>query len=440
MSAPLVRLHLRALTLVLFGAIGAHVAAAGRSATAFPVAEPSFSAELVGIDREWNVSFKSEGKVRVMSAGELAYWGRWSDVESGPQILLSDGGVIRADVLLVDERQIVIGDATGLGRGFWEESALPRRAVSAVMLQPPAAAAQRDELFKRLIGSVGSDDCLILTGGETVVGKLVAAPQLGRFSLDEVTAGTEKFEMVPRNANQAIGIPAAKVTAVQFGKAVEDAEGKASSDMQTAIWMGLKEGSLIRALSVTTKGGVVTVGLAAGGELKTALADREEAGSRFWNSVNYLEPNNRRVVWLSDCESLGYKQIPFLSIQWPLGTDASALGTRLRAGRAVFRKGIGMPSASRVGYDVAGYRRFEAEISIDDAAGQGGSVVFKVVLQTAAGAWQKAYESPMVRGGDVAVPISVDLKGASRMALLVEFAERGDECDYANWLAARLIK
>jgi hypothetical protein len=26
------------------------------------------------------------------------------------------------------------------------------------------------------------------------------------------------------------------------------------------------------------------------------------------------------------------------------------------------------------------------------------------------------------------------------MALLVEFAERGDECDYADWLAVRLVK
>ena len=40
----------------------------------------------------------------------------------------------------------------------------------------------------------------------------------------------------------------------------------------------------------------------------------------------------------------------------------------------------------------------------------------------------------------VPVPISIDLQGAARMALLVDFADRGDECDYADWLMARLIK
>src|SRR5439155_11766486 len=110
------------------------VSSAEPGAVAFPVAEGSFAAQLAGIDREWNVSFRAAGKVRVMGAGELAYWGRWREVEAGPQIILSDGGVIRADVLLVDEKQLVLGDATGLGRGFWEESALPRQAVRAMML------------------------------------------------------------------------------------------------------------------------------------------------------------------------------------------------------------------------------------------------------------------------------------------------------------------
>jgi hypothetical protein len=99
-----------------------------------------------------------------------------------------------------------------------------------------------------------------------------------------------------------------------------------------------------------------------------------------------------------------------------------------------------MPSASRVAYDVAGYRRFAAELAIDDAAGLEGSVVFKVLLEDDANQWRPAYESPIVRGGDSPVPISIDLKGAKRMALIVDFADRADECDWADWLNARLTK
>ena len=58
----------------------------------------------------------------------------------------------------------------------------------------------------------------------------------------------------------------------------------------------------------------------------------------------------------------------------------------------------------------------------------------------AAPEWTTAYESPIIRGGEPPTPISLDLKGASRLALIVEFADRGDELDHANWLNARLLK
>jgi hypothetical protein len=62
------------------------------------------------------------------------------------------------------------------------------------------------------------------------------------------------------------------------------------------------------------------------------------------------------------------------------------------------------------------------------------------LLETAPSEWTPAYESPILRGGDPPLPISVDLKGAKRMALIVDFADRGDECDWANWLQSRLTK
>src|SRR5262245_34481757 len=333
---------------------------------AFPVGEAPFRAELVGIDREWNISFKATGKVRVIGAGELAYWGRWSDVEAGPQIVLSDGGVVRADVLLVDEKQIVVGDATGLGRGFWEESSLPRRAAAAILYQPPADAAERDRMWKRLTNSSGPDDTLYMVGGETVGGTLVAAPRLGRYAPEETKAGSETFHITRRGGTQAISIPAGRLIAVQFGAVSENTAGRASS--VTRVWMGLSGGSLVQASSVAVRGDVVTLALAVGGELKTTLAGRDDPDKRFWDAVTYLEPVSARVAWLSDRESLGYKHIPFVSVERPIGIDQSVVGTRLRSSDAVIRKGIGMPSASRVAYDVAGYRRFEAEIAIDDAA------------------------------------------------------------------------
>jgi hypothetical protein len=37
-------------------------------------------------------------------------------------------------------------------------------------------------------------------------------------------------------------------------------------------------------------------------------------------------------------------------------------------------------------------------------------------------------------------PISVDVRGGKRLSLIVDFAERGDELDHADWLNARLVQ
>jgi NPCBM/NEW2 domain len=412
------------------------VSRAQSTALAFSVSEPAFPAQLASIDREWNVSFRTEGKVRVVAATDLAYWGRYRDFEGGPQMILADGGVVRADLLLLEPQQLLIGDATGLGRGFWDESALPREAVRGIMLQPPAAAADRDRMLKQLLAHEEADDRLLLTGGESISGTLVSAPAGGRFAAEDAKPGSEIFRLVRRGGTEPLVVPAGKVVAVRFGSAGAERAG----DSQPACWLGLSDGSLVRARSVSVKGDIASIGLAAGGELKATLVGRDDPQRRFWDAVTYVEPAPSRLTWLSDMRPLGYKHIPFLSVQRPYQSDQCVLGSRLRADGAVFRKGIGMPSTSRLAYDVAGYRRLEAEIGVDAEAGLSGSVVFKVLLETQAGQWKAAYESPVVRGGDGPIPVSVELKNAGRMALLIDFAERGDECDYADWLYARLGK
>jgi hypothetical protein len=78
-------------------------------------------------------------------------------------------------------------------------------------------------------------------------------------------------------------------------------------------------------------------------------------------------------------------------------------------------------------------------VAIDDSAGKRGSVAFGVyVLRD--GKWQPAYTSEVVRGGDSPQSVSVDLAGADAMTLVVDYADRGDELDHADWLNARLVR
>jgi hypothetical protein len=161
----------------------------------------------------------------------------------------------------------------------------------------------------------------------------------------------------------------------------------------------------------------------------------------FWDQITLVQTSSPKVVYLSDLPAPNYKHIPFTSIQWLLGVDRNVLGGRLRSGEAVFLRGLGMHSASRVAIDLKGdEQRLEAEFALDDRAKLRGSVIGKVLLETETGKWTTAWESPLIRGGDAPHSISVPLQGARRLALLVEFADRGDEWDHANWINARLVR
>jgi hypothetical protein len=52
----------------------------------------------------------------------------------------------------------------------------------------------------------------------------------------------------------------------------------------------------------------------------------------------------------------------------------------------------------------------------------------------------EAYRGGIVRREEAPQRVSVDVAGAQVIALVVDYAERGDEMDRADWLDARLVK
>ncbi len=95
-----------------------------------------------------------------------------------------------------------------------------------------------------------------------------------------------------------------------------------------------------------------------------------------------------------------------------------------------------MHSSSRLTYDLdQPYKQFQAELAIDDATNGGGSVRFRVLVDG-----REKYTSETIRGNTKPVPITVDLTGAKRLELIVDYADRADVLDHADWINARLIK
>jgi hypothetical protein len=157
------------------------------------------------------------------------------------------------------------------------------------------------------------------------------------------------------------------------------------------------------------------------------------------DDITSLQSLGGEFAYLSDLEPLSYRHVPYLEIPWLYEHDRNVLGGPLAVGGLRYLKGLGMHSASRLTYRLDGTeRRFEAAVAIDDAAGDRGSVVFGIHLLRD-GRWQEAYNSGTVRGGDRPVPVFVDLRGAQGLTLTVDYADRGDELDYADWFDARLV-
>ncbi len=102
------------------------------------------------------------------------------------------------------------------------------------------------------------------------------------------------------------------------------------------------------------------------------------------------------------------------------------------AGRQ-FQSGLGTHAVSVMHLELDGrVTNFSALVGIDDSAGGRGSVVFRVY-----GDGRILYDSGILRGGEEAKPLDVDLHGVQQLVLYVGSADDGIDFDHADWAEAR---
>ena len=94
-------------------------------------------------------------------------------------------------------------------------------------------------------------------------------------------------------------------------------------------------------------------------------------------------------------------------------------------------------SKTRITYRIAdqGFRQFRCLVGIDDAAGDGGSVIFRVYLDG-----KKVHETAVLRGGAPTVKLVIALKGAKELSLEADYADNGHVNDLADWVNPILLK
>ena len=382
---------------------------AGTALAADPLAVPAldqpFAATFVGADSAWNLRFLEGEKRRDLAAADLAMWGAFVDPARGAQIVLADGGLLVADNVRIQEEHLQ-GDSPTFGR-----LKLPLELLAGIIFRPPHDAAARDKLFDRALDLAGNSDRLLLENGDELAGT--------------ITGMADNRLTLQADANS-LEVKLDTLRAILFNPTLVD---RPSANGLRAV-VGFRAGDRLTAVEMLSDGDQTRLKLAGGAELSAPT-----------NSIAALQVFGGRVEYLSDLKPSSYRHIPYLELDWPYQTDHSVTGAKLRSQSRLYLKGLGMHSPSRITYDLdRPYRRFEALAAIDQQADTRGSVVFRVFVDDGSGEWEPRATTEIVRGGKPPVPISVDLARAKRISLLVDYADRGDELDHADWLNARLVR
>ena len=385
--------------------------AVAQSPLAVPVDGEPFPARLTSVDAQGKLGFDVAGKQRALAAADLVSWGQPAELRKGPILVLADGGYLPAAVLGADKTDLSV-DSDPLGT-----LKLPLDSVAGIVFRLSPHTAELDSLLDRLAqGQVQTEgqvqtDRLILDNGDEVTGLIE------NLQSDKVTI---KGSLGP------VEIAIRRVVGLIFNPALR----RQTAAPANAAWIGLGDGARLLATRLQLEGDSLQWTTLSGAKWKAAPTD-----------LVFLMPRPAsgyagRVVYLSDVRPDAYRFLPYLETNWPYKTDRNVTGGQLRCGGRLYLKGIGVHSAARLSYRLdRPWNRFQAEVGIDDSTGGCGSVGFRVFVDGA-----QKFTSPPIRGGMPPQAVSIDLNGAKRLDLVVDYGEAGDVLDHADWLNARLVK
>ena len=396
----------------MFFDAGATCTAAESDPNAILVGGDTIPASLEAVEPDTAIRFSTPSGERTIQANSLVRWGHPAEAKAERLVLLAYGSEIAGPAWAVRPREAPLhleNASLTFAPSLFEPVTVPRHLVRGIVLQVPADRTHRDRLLDQVRSYSAQEDAVLLAGGDRLMGRVT------ELDGDSISMETSLGE---------VRVPLATATAVQFDGLLSDGTGDAAE----RLLVGLSDGSLLAVREFRGNGDNLQMKLDGDVVLQGATA----------KDIVSLQPLGGTVTYLSDLEPHRYVHVPYLDLQWPLGRDRNVLGGRLRAGGQLFSKGLGVHSAARLIYRLDGsHGRFAARIAIDDSAGRGGSAIFRVLLAEG-DAWREAYTSPVLRGGDEPVDVSVPLGEAKGLAIVVDYADRGDELDHADWLDARL--
>jgi alpha-galactosidase len=132
---------------------------------------------------------------------------------------------------------------------------------------------------------------------------------------------------------------------------------------------------------------------------------------------------------------LGSLELQSLTQDWgEPHSNKSVDGRELSIGGRKFERGLGTHAVSTFRLNLNGTgEKFQAAVGVDDEIGQRGSIIFRVSADG-----KVLWESGVMRGGQPAKEVSVDLHGSKMLTLSVDDAGDGINYDHADWADATI--
>ena len=135
------------------------------------------------------------------------------------------------------------------------------------------------------------------------------------------------------------------------------------------------------------------------------------------------------TVWLSSLD-LEEMTTGWSAARADLGITGSPLGIHGEK----FARGVGTHATSKFRVKLDGNAsRFTAQVGVDDGAGDQGSVEFIVI-----GDGKVLWRSGVLKGGEAAKPVDVNLAGVQTLVLRVTDGGDGESNDHADWANAKI--
>lgn len=290
----------------------------------------------------------------------------------------------------------------------WE---LPVGAVAAVWLKPPPADTPTDPADYPWLAGTPTRDALRYRNGDTVRGTLTAFTDTGvKFTPD---------------GGAAREVPLADLAAVGFNPRFV----RARMPKEPFARLVLTDGTRLAVSELELQSETLVCKAVCGPAVDVPLA-----------SLVALDVFQGSATFLSDLKPAKAEAVGFLGTGWPWAADRTVRGRPLRLltgdGESTFDKGLGTHPKTTLTYDLAGkWARFGAVVGLDAATGTRGRADVRVRVDG------KEVPLPALKAlaAGAAVPLTVDVRGAKELTLVIDFGPAGDVQADVNWANARLI-